>query len=250
MFIIFSSEFYLGGDILNSEIIGKFISEQRKKLNLTQKELADKLNITSQAISKWENGRGLPDIETLKLLSEIFQIDIKNILEGQEPKPIKPQKSPLIYIIVIIVLFLIAIFLLNKNNETFSFYPLATDNHAFSIKGVIAYNSNKKSIYISEVNYSLEDEEQYKSIECILYESNNNIEKKISQWGEIDKNAKTTNLLTELLHQVEFNIDNYECSCTSANCNNLYLRINALNKDNKIISYNIALQIDTNCTVN
>ena len=47
---------------MNQEKVGKFIYEQRKKLGLTQLELANILSVTSQAISKWERGRGLPDI--------------------------------------------------------------------------------------------------------------------------------------------------------------------------------------------
>ncbi len=237
---------------MNPEVIGKFISEQRKKLNLTQKELADKLNITSQAISKWENGRGIPDIEMLKTLSDIFGVDINSILEGKETNPVQTKNNRYLYVIalLLLILFTTTIFLLNRPQESFNFYPLASDNDAFTIKGVIAYNKNKKSIYISEVNYALDDEEEYKSVEIILYESFNNVERKISQWGTINKEASETHLLTELLHQIEFNIDNYDCSCESDNCNNLYLRINALNKDNKVISYNIALQIDSTCEVN
>lgn len=237
---------------MNPEVIGKYISEQRKKLNLTQKELADKLNVTSQAISKWENGRGIPDIEMLKELSEIFQVDIKDILEGESSSHKQSKRNVYLYIIgfLLLVFFGTTLFLLNRPQEPFNFYPLASDNDAFSIRGVIAYNKNKKSIYISEVHYDLTDEEEYKSVECILYESYNNVEKKISQWGEINKNERESHLLTELLHNIEFNIDNYDCSCESNDCNNLYLRINALNKENKIISYNIALQIDSSCEVN
>ena len=69
------------GIIMNQEKIGKYIYELRIKNNLTQKDLADKLSITSQAVSKWENGRGIPDIEQLNKLSEIFNVDIKEIIK-------------------------------------------------------------------------------------------------------------------------------------------------------------------------
>ena len=46
---------------MDQEKIGKFIATCRKKQNLTQAELAEKLCITDRAISKWENGRGMPD---------------------------------------------------------------------------------------------------------------------------------------------------------------------------------------------
>lgn len=236
---------------MDAVLIGKFISENRKKLNMTQAELASKLNVTSQAVSKWENGRGIPDIEMLNSLSDIFQVDIKDILVGGKRKKNKKRKLYIYILIVLVVILIILIFLkVSQSHNSFNFYPLASDNDAFTIKGVIAYNKSKKSIYISEVNYSLVDEEKYKAMECILYEGIDNVEKKIGQWGELIQNGKDTYLLTELLKGIEFNIDNYDCSCESKNCNNLYLRINVLNKDNKIISYNIPLQIDKTCEVN
>lgn len=229
-------------------LIGKFIYEQRVKNNLTQKELAQELSVTSQAISKWENGRGIPDIEMLKKLSEIFDVDLETLLSGEEKNTRKNYKFKFLILLIIIFLVvsgLIAL-ILNKKTETFNFYPLATDNDAFKIKGVVAFDKNKKSIYISEVEYDESDETEYKAVECILYESLGNVEKKISKWGDI-KNINSLNLLSVLLKEVEFNIDNYDCSCESMGCDNLYLRVNALNKDDKIISYIIPLQINNNC---
>ena len=59
---------------MNQIKIGKFIAECRKKNNLTQMQLAEKLNITDRAISKWENGKGMPDssimLDFLKFLSQ------------------------------------------------------------------------------------------------------------------------------------------------------------------------------------
>ena len=54
--------------------IGKFISQCRKKKQLTQSELAEKLNITDRAISKWENGLCLPDSGTMPTLCKILNI--------------------------------------------------------------------------------------------------------------------------------------------------------------------------------
>ena len=63
--------------------IGKFISELRKEKGLTQKELADKIGVTDRAISKWENGRGMPDISLLRKISEIFDISINELLSAE-----------------------------------------------------------------------------------------------------------------------------------------------------------------------
>ena len=52
---------------MDQQKIGLFIARRRKELNLTQKELADKLGITDRAVSKWENGRCMPDLSLLQL---------------------------------------------------------------------------------------------------------------------------------------------------------------------------------------
>lgn len=63
--------------------IGKFIAELRKEQHMTQLDLAKKLSITDRAISKWENGRGLPDISLIKPLCEVFSISINELLSGE-----------------------------------------------------------------------------------------------------------------------------------------------------------------------
>ena len=61
---------------MNQEKIGKFISNVRKDKKLTQRQLADKLGITDRAISKWENGKSMPDLSLLKPLCDILGIVI------------------------------------------------------------------------------------------------------------------------------------------------------------------------------
>ena len=62
--------------------VGKLILNLRKEKNMTQKEVADKLNISDKTISKWERGLGYPDISLLSKLSNIFDINIEKILIG------------------------------------------------------------------------------------------------------------------------------------------------------------------------
>lgn len=50
---------------MNAIEFGQFIAQQRKAIGLTQKELAERLLVTDKAVSRWENGHGYPDIETL-----------------------------------------------------------------------------------------------------------------------------------------------------------------------------------------
>lgn len=62
--------------------VGKLIVALRKERNMTQKDVADAMNISDKTISKWERGLGLPDISLLGELSQIFSVDIEKILLG------------------------------------------------------------------------------------------------------------------------------------------------------------------------
>ena len=68
---------------MNLEQIGKFIAKCRKKKQLTQEQLAEKLNITAKAISKWETGKGLPDASIMKDLCNILGITVNELLSGE-----------------------------------------------------------------------------------------------------------------------------------------------------------------------
>ena len=63
--------------------IGKFIQEKRKEQKLTQSDLAEKLNITDRAISKWENGNCLPDVGTMPELCNILNVSINDLFSGE-----------------------------------------------------------------------------------------------------------------------------------------------------------------------
>lgn len=68
---------------MNQEKIGKFILKVRKEKEFTQKQLAEKLGITDRAISKWENGKSMPDLSLLKPLCNILDITINELLSGE-----------------------------------------------------------------------------------------------------------------------------------------------------------------------
>lgn len=66
--------------------IGKFIAQRRKLKDLTQMQLAEKLNITDRAISKWENGRSLPDCSIMLQLCSELEITVNDLLHGEVVK--------------------------------------------------------------------------------------------------------------------------------------------------------------------
>lgn len=63
--------------------VGNLITEQRKRKNLTQRDLADMLDVTDKSVSKWENGKSLPDTKIMPRLCEILGISVEELLEGK-----------------------------------------------------------------------------------------------------------------------------------------------------------------------
>ena len=68
---------------MNQEKIGKFILKLRKEKNMSQLDLSDKIGVTDRAISKWENGKGLPDISLMQPLCKELNITINDLLSGE-----------------------------------------------------------------------------------------------------------------------------------------------------------------------
>lgn len=72
--------------------LGKKIKQLRKLSGMTQEQLAEKLSVSRQALSKWENGTSMPDIESVVKISMLFQISLDELLRKEEAK-MKEQKT-------------------------------------------------------------------------------------------------------------------------------------------------------------
>ena len=104
---------------------GEFIYNQRKRLGLTQDELGRKLNVTNKAVSKWETGETLPDIQLLEKLANTLEVTIDELLTQQKSDKavekvfIKPKKYPYVIfsIVIVFVLFTTLIGGLNQNEK-------------------------------------------------------------------------------------------------------------------------------------
>lgn len=68
---------------MNQEAIGKFIAACRKEKNLTQMQLAEKLNITNRTVSKWETGKSCPDVSIMMKLCDILGITVNELLSAE-----------------------------------------------------------------------------------------------------------------------------------------------------------------------
>lgn len=70
--------------MLNQEKIGKFIAEQRKNQNMTQKQMAEQLRVSDKAVSKWETGKSMPDNSLLMELCALLEINVNELLSGEK----------------------------------------------------------------------------------------------------------------------------------------------------------------------
>ncbi len=68
---------------MNQEKIGKFLKELRKQKGLTQEQIAEKFNVSSRTISRWENGHNMPDLDILIEISDYYEVDLREILNGE-----------------------------------------------------------------------------------------------------------------------------------------------------------------------
>ena len=229
---------------MNQEQIGKFIKDLRKQNNLTQKDLAEKYGVTYQAVSKWENGKNIPDISLIRQMSKDFNISVEDILDGNININKKNGNKKYFYLlsIIIIIIFLIS-FLTNINKNTYNFKTISTTCKDFNVTGSIAYDKDRASIYISNIDYCGENNNIiYKSIECSLYEKNNNTNVMISSY----KSMKDVRL-DDYLKEIKLNIDNYLNVCKNYSNDSLYLEINAKDDNDNIITYKIPLKLNDNC---
>ena len=69
---------------MDKERFGAFIAEKRKALNMTQKELADRLMVSDKAVSKWERGLSFPDITLIEPLAKILSVSLTEMIEGKD----------------------------------------------------------------------------------------------------------------------------------------------------------------------
>lgn len=72
---------------MNQNEIGKFIAEKRREKNLTQEALAERLGVSNKTVSKWENGKSMPDYAVVEALCRELDISVAELLGGQKEQP-------------------------------------------------------------------------------------------------------------------------------------------------------------------
>lgn len=69
---------------MNQTAIGSYIAKKRREMNLTQEQLAEKLGVSNKTISKWENGKCMPDYSIIEELCETLSISLSELMDGED----------------------------------------------------------------------------------------------------------------------------------------------------------------------
>lgn len=112
------------------EIIGKNIQYLRKESNMTQQDLADKLNYTSKAVSKWERGESMPEIEVLAAIASLFNVTVDFLLHEDSkvhkkdyvPSEVKDKNKMLVTALVVTIVWtimaIVFVYTMQNNGKT------------------------------------------------------------------------------------------------------------------------------------
>ena len=182
------------------ENIGSKLKKYREKNKLSISEVADKLNIKESKIEKFESDIKKPNLYQIKKLSNLYNIDMNNIIESKkivDEVILRRRLDILEFLTITILIILFCINILNKNVTTNStnIYKFSGDSDHFKFdNGIYVSGSNK---YIDISNFDIKDDTEYKSI-TINIAFNESIWK-VAQYKDEDKTSK------EWLNNVSFN---------------------------------------------
>lgn len=223
--------------------IGKHLKTLRKKNNLTQEQLADKLFVSRSNVSKWERNISLPDAETLLELSKIFNVSVDDILLGNNKndssgvlniyKQIEKQKKVMLIIcvssIIIILLFLIYYFLSFYNSNKI-FLVNGYGNESYFNNGIIIYTKEKEYLSLGKIN-SKKDILRMKLVVSINNEENIIYETTSDEIFLLESRGYNELELSKiLLNKNKLNLYIYYCDGTYENIK-LNLRLDYSNKN-------------------
>lgn len=232
---------------MEQERIGKFIARLRKEKSLTQKDLANKLNVSVNAVSKWERGICLMDMSLLKPLSEILDVSIQELLSGEKldtnninkivedainysNNKIKENKKRIIKRILIIIISLVLLIIIGYKS-------ILLYNINFIKSNIIENGGFHNSNYNDKLSIMGENADNYYTfkdmlIENIFDKSINKTKRKYNEVFEFANNKK-------IYMGIEVNEDNY---FDNLNYNNIvnykkYIQKYNLNNENEIYKF-------------
>ena len=189
----------LSGDgVMNNKKTGQFISAIRKELGYSQKDLAEKLNITDKAVSKWETGRSAPDVSMLLPLSEVLGVSVTEILKGERicqeeihtasneviVKTLKKSKSKVTVAIILVLIILVGLIC---SYPAYHYFSTISEKDFEEVREqAISFSENEEIDCIAitqnsdKIAYLFADDE---SSYMVLYERNKLFENRLNYIG-------------------------------------------------------------------
>lgn len=171
-YVFFCGIIIFGMKDIDNELVGKFIETLRKEKGLTQQDLADKLSVTSQAVSKWEMGKNLPDIATQRMICNAFNITLEELHAGErdlkkrnKSKQMKKENkifSIILICIIPVMVFFVVYFIINFKALKIYYSNSKITNEENSVRAnlLILKLPRKLIIFINNIepsNYEVKD---------------------------------------------------------------------------------------------
>lgn len=226
---------------MDTEKIASLIKELRQRDNLSQNEFAKKYGVTYQAVSKWENGKNLPDVVLLKEICNDYNISLDYVLGNKKKSKLK---YFIIFILVLLIILSIVLISFSSNNKI-NFKTLSSSCTDFNIYGTLVYNKGNSHLHLSNVTYcGGDDNTMYKEINCTLYEQKDDSIKVLDTCKySINKSVS----LEEYLKNIDFDLADFSKNCKSYDNSSLFIEIDAYSMDDKLTTYKIPLNINKSC---
>ncbi len=207
--------------------LGNKILKIRKDNKMSQEDLAEVLNVTRQTVSNWENGKNYPDITTLVLISDKFNISLDILLKGEQrmikeiDKKVKMSKKLKIIIGILVIIIVIGLPLSNWITEQIKIYSI---NNTIQESAMIAkcnYNGERLKLSVGYMPYNLDKKwnEPYiydaTKVEPISYSVSNNAtrERKEDIIKDMNFNISDYDKVYDLLHAMEDYIISHGGTC-------------------------------------
>lgn len=262
---------------MDNNKVGHFIAKLRKKKGLTQDELGNMLGISGKSVSKWERGLNMPDISLIYKLSEVFDVDLNQLLNGEDEiksvvdlqneenavntlkiksddkSSIKTKKKSkkrfsfkIIIFLIIIVLFVIA-FAFGFHNKGDS-YAVESSTEGFTVDGKLTIKDNGYVLYVSNIS-CLFEECLTETINTAQYSTfiDNNI---LFRSGILDYTSKKEKItLDDYLKSIVIEVHNnyktlgFDNKYFISNLYSMYIHIELVLEGGEIKNYVISLQV-------
>ena len=246
-----------------NEKVGKFIKELREKKNMSQTELASLMYVSRQAISQWENGVHLPDVDKLTPLADILGVDLAELLKGEYIKDQKIQNDVLVdeiqikqkqkkkiiktftTVVVILVLILLAflVYYFINSYKSLKIYSIGYQDDNMKVYGVIVlsrtetyYNISTAKLDVKNLELYVKENDEDHSIvkkEASMITTRNNIGYSYIKYNNIDRLKNNIYIKITTQDNKEYNVP-LTIHKFSENSNLLFFNREELNDENDL----------------